>query len=379
MCGSSHSLLVIFFFFFNDTATTEIYTLPYTTLFRSLGLPGHAAAHDLAMLDASRVQHRSGHLPGGRRGRLGVALRHDVAAVDPDLHADAPVGRVGVDLAVADVGSKRGERDPTLAVPFAPAHLGAAEAARDHDLHALRAGLHRALDRLLHRLLEGDAARQLLADVGRDEVRVELRLADLLDLQLDLALRERADLLAQDLDVLAALADDDARLGRVHGHRDLPEVALDLEAADARVGEPLLHELADRDVLGQERRVLLVVVPLRGPGASHPEAEAVRVDLVSHVSALPVADGDGDVRGALVDRERPTLGARAPALDRRALIGARIEHPELVRGQVVVVLGVRCRALEHPGDVLGGVLGHELEQVRGLLHGATRSEEHTSE
>src|SRR2546430_7728660 len=27
----------IFFFFFNDTATTEIYTLPYTTLFRSQG------------------------------------------------------------------------------------------------------------------------------------------------------------------------------------------------------------------------------------------------------------------------------------------------------------------------------------------------------
>src|SRR2546430_16592120 len=28
--------LFSFFFFFNDTATTEIYTLPYTTLFRSL-------------------------------------------------------------------------------------------------------------------------------------------------------------------------------------------------------------------------------------------------------------------------------------------------------------------------------------------------------
>src|SRR5260370_28776413 len=26
---------ISFFFFFNDTATTEIYTLPYTTLFRS--------------------------------------------------------------------------------------------------------------------------------------------------------------------------------------------------------------------------------------------------------------------------------------------------------------------------------------------------------
>src|SRR5215216_6133243 len=28
-----------FFFFFNDTATTEIYTLPYTTLFRAGGVP----------------------------------------------------------------------------------------------------------------------------------------------------------------------------------------------------------------------------------------------------------------------------------------------------------------------------------------------------
>src|SRR5204863_9951166 len=127
-----------------------------------------------------------------------------------------------------------------------------------------------------------DAAAQLLADVGRDEVRVELRLADLLDLQLDLALGQRADLLAQDLDVLAALADDDARLGGVHGDRDLAEVALDLEAADARVREPLVDELADGDVLGKEGRVLLVLVPLRGPRARHPESEPVRVDLVSH-------------------------------------------------------------------------------------------------
>src|SRR6267142_3300709 len=33
---SSH-YFIFFFFFFNDTATTEIYTFPYTTLFRSCG------------------------------------------------------------------------------------------------------------------------------------------------------------------------------------------------------------------------------------------------------------------------------------------------------------------------------------------------------
>src|SRR5215203_7142071 len=34
-CYLSCHFAFFFFFFFNDTATTEIYTLPYTTLFRS--------------------------------------------------------------------------------------------------------------------------------------------------------------------------------------------------------------------------------------------------------------------------------------------------------------------------------------------------------
>src|SRR5919201_1149358 len=47
-----------------------------------------------------------------------------------------------------------------------------------------------------------------------------------------------------------------------------------------------------------------------------------------------------------------------------------IEDEELVSGHVQVVLGVRGRALQHAGHVLGGVLGHEPEQGRRLLHGA---------
>src|SRR5215213_14845 len=87
------------------------------------------------------------------------------------------------------------------------------------------------------------------------------------------------------------------------------------------------------------------------------------------LSALPVADGDGDVGHALVDRECPTLGAGPPALDRGALVSSRVEDDELVRGEVVVVLGVRSGALQHPGHVLGGVLGHEPERGACLLHG----------
>jgi hypothetical protein len=95
-------------------------------------------------------------------------LGRDFAAVDPDLHADSTVGREGVNLGVADVGAERSERDSAFLVPLATSHLGAAEATRDGDLHALGAGLHRPLDGLLHRLLEGNSAGQLLADVGGD-------------------------------------------------------------------------------------------------------------------------------------------------------------------------------------------------------------------
>src|SRR5260221_6152442 len=50
--SSSLLTLLFSFFFFNDTATTEIYTFPYTTLFRSLHLhephhhQGDRAGHD---------------------------------------------------------------------------------------------------------------------------------------------------------------------------------------------------------------------------------------------------------------------------------------------------------------------------------------------
>src|SRR2546422_6021111 len=47
--------MFFFFFFFNDTATTEIYTFPYTTLFRS--------AARLVALGADDVEPAQGHHP----------------------------------------------------------------------------------------------------------------------------------------------------------------------------------------------------------------------------------------------------------------------------------------------------------------------------
>src|SRR5690348_18125860 len=47
-------MILDFFFFFNDTATTDIYTFPYTTLFRSLKAIRSAGSSSIT-LSTSRV------------------------------------------------------------------------------------------------------------------------------------------------------------------------------------------------------------------------------------------------------------------------------------------------------------------------------------
>src|SRR2546422_8452766 len=57
------------FFFFNDTATTEIYTLSYTTLFRSRPVRGHRVlAHDGPQGDDLRVGAKVAHDAHGPDG-----------------------------------------------------------------------------------------------------------------------------------------------------------------------------------------------------------------------------------------------------------------------------------------------------------------------
>src|SRR6187431_3676077 len=85
------------------------------------------------------------------------------------------------------------------------------------------------------------------------------------------------------------------------------------------------------------------------------------------MSGLLVRDDDGDVGHGLVDRERPTLGPRPEALDRRTLVGDGVGDEQVLGRQVVVVLGVGGRALEHARHVSGGLLWHEPQEGGRLL------------
>src|SRR5207249_5103828 len=80
-------------------------------------------------------------------GHADEALRHDLALVDPDLHADPAEGRLRLDEAVVDVGADRVQRDAPLRVGLAAAHLRAAQAAAADDLDPVRAGADRRRER----------------------------------------------------------------------------------------------------------------------------------------------------------------------------------------------------------------------------------------
>ena len=142
------------------------------------------------------------------------------------------------------------------------------------------------------------------------------------------------------------------------------------------VGEPGVRELAldvlaDRDVLEQVVGELALVEPVRLPVVDVADAEALGVDLLSHLVLRPQSSGRGqghaEVAGPLVDPGRAAAGAGAPALQRRALVDADLGDPQVVGDEVVVVLGVGGGGVEQLGEVAGGAAGREREQRARLV------------
>src|SRR5581483_678615 len=153
-------------------------------------LAGRTAASSRRRHDLLRLR-SAGGLADGHGGLASDlvfrrrAVRKDLALVDPDLHTDPTGGGLGLAEAVVDVGPQGVQRHAALAVPLGAAHLGAAEATRALDPDAEGTGLLGVLHGALHGPAEGDAVDQLVGDTLGDQRSVELRLLDLLDVQLD--------------------------------------------------------------------------------------------------------------------------------------------------------------------------------------------------
>ena len=108
-----------------------------------------------------------------------------LAAVNPDLYADAAIRCLCLGKAVVDVCADGLQRDGSLVIMLRTGDFSAAQAAGNLRFDTLRAKLHRAADGLLECAAEGDAALELGSDALRHELRVEIGGFDLDDIQRD--------------------------------------------------------------------------------------------------------------------------------------------------------------------------------------------------
>src|ERR1044072_2496051 len=291
-------------------------------------------------------------LPGDRgRTRLRRVSRSDRGLVQdfsvehPHLHAARAVGRVRGRAGEVDVRAQGVQGHAPLAIGLEPGHLRAAEAAGAVDADALRAGAHGRGDRLLHGAAERHALLELLGDVLGHELGVEVGTLDLLDVQLDLLLRELLHLLGELVDLLALAADHQARPRRADADRDLLALALDRDLGDAGLVETLLEVPLDEQVLFEHLGVALFREPARVPGLDDPEPQADRIGLLTH-----------GFLGSL--SWRPPRGP-----------GHRFLHVHVLDPHLALVERVRDRGLEHLLNDARAVLGRELQRRGGLLHG----------
>src|SRR5215475_2665872 len=293
-----------------------------------------ALARDLLLLRALVLRHR--------------VVRQDLALENPDLDAASAVGRLGRRPSVVDVGAQRMQRHTPLAVPLHARDLGAAQAPAAVDADAARPQPHGRLHGPLHRPPEGDATLQLLRDVLRYQLGVDLRLADLEDVEMHLAAGHLLQVVAQLLDVGALLADDDAGARRVNGDARLLGRPLDDDAADAGLRQALLQIVPQTQVLVQHAGIVLVGVPARIPGAVDADAQADRIDLLTHLLALlALADDHGQVAPGLQDPGAASARPRMEALHDEAATDRRLGHVEAIDVELMVVLGIGDRRLQH--------------------------------
>src|SRR5882672_4104186 len=150
------------------------------------------------------------------------------------------------------------KRHTALAIPFGAGDFDPVQPPGAHDLDALRTEAHRVLNCTLHGATEHDPLLELLRDRIGDQLRINLRFADFLDIHVHRHTHEFLQLAAQIFDVLAFLADHDARPGAVY--RDL--------------------------LLQHGREILAVRVPARSPIALYRKPESYRVNFLSHAYSL---------------------------------------------------------------------------------------------
>src|SRR5437016_1790312 len=350
---------------------------------------------------------------------LGSLLGDIFALIDPALHANHPISRVGFRGPEINVRAQRLQRQPSLQVPFLARDFRTVQPACHAHLDAFAAEAQRRIHCFTHRAPKGHALFQLQRDRFRHQSGIQLRTMDFLDVNVHFAFGALLHVLLQLVDFRAFAPDNDARPRGVNAHHQLVRRAFDVDRADARTLQLLLQLFAELDVFVKKIGILLVGIPPRLKRLVVTQPESIRVRLLSHSRSpyflllalfrwrllagqslantarraahallrfgfrhvgchafrgrhVMLSHSYPQVRGALLVAERPPHRRGAQPLPARPFIHETLRHEQLVHverraGVIRLAFRIGNRAAQHFFNVLGGALGGVLQRLQSVL------------
>src|SRR6266853_57499 len=197
---------------------------------------------------------------------------------------------MGLGKTKIDVRAERLQRQPSLQVPFLARDFRAVQTAGDTNLDSLASETQGRVHRLAHGAAEGHALFELQRNRFGDELRLQFRPVDFLDVNVNFAFRALLDFTLELVDFRALAPDDDSRTGRKQANHELVGGAFDVDRTDSGGTQFVLQLLAQRNVLVQQVGIIAVRVPARFPGLVVPQPEPVWMCLLSQ-SFLPLLPG----------------------------------------------------------------------------------------
>src|SRR5215475_2392427 len=219
------------------------------------------------------------------------------ALKDPDLDPHRTRRGMRGGQAIVDVGPDGVQGHSTLPVPLATGDLRSPEPPRTRDPVPIRPQAQGGGDGLFHGAPEGHALLELQSHVLGHQLGIELRMHDLLDVEVDLLARAHLQLVLQPLDLRALASDDDAGAGGGDGDARAIHRALEINPGDPRVVQLVLDEAPDLHILVQEGRVALGGEPARAPRSGGAQSESDRMRLLPHGLVLVRGPRAGSSRG----------------------------------------------------------------------------------
>jgi hypothetical protein len=213
-----------------------------------------------------------------------IPLRQHLTLTDPYLDPDLSIYRQRIDIRVIDIHPKRMQRRPALFDLFRTGDLSAAQTARNLDLDPFRAHPQRRSDRHLDGPLVVDAVFDLAGDRITYDIRIQLRPADLQNIDLHVILPcQFLQLLLDPVYLTTAFTDDDPRLGGVDRHDELIQRALDNDLGNPALIDTGIQVGPDLVVLDQLGSIIFfAAIPVGFPTANDPQPGPNRIRFLTH-------------------------------------------------------------------------------------------------